>query len=470
MQDIELENCVITMYNRGCSMRSLSARFSISRGRVKRIIQKNQKGRETENISQAQEKKARGSKLDPYKEQVHGLLESYKDITNQRIYELVQQEGYQGKISTLRDYLVHVRGKKTSEPIYCVETRAGQRGSHDWGQYKIQYTETNIKENTVIFSFILNYSRRQYMEVVEDMGQTTLLNCLINAFIYFDGVPLEIKSDNQKNCVERWEDGRPIFNRNFLGFANHYQFKPLAIRPGKPSENLKIERPFYYFETNFLNGRSFMGRQDLKEQLQQWLIYHNDTRLHRTTRQRPIDLYGHEISCLQALPGVHYDTGRFGYRIVNNESAIEWDGYFYMVPKEYMHETCPVRATVRQLSIYSPGFMLIKQYPLAAKGSKEKYIGRHKTEGAPKTGDKPEELAQRLGKLGPIMQKYLQELKANKPKNYLYHLRAILSLKAQYYNEDIINAVSRALQYKVYEASSIENFLQGNAQKKNEIR
>jgi len=470
MKDIELENCVLTMYHRGWSQRSLSERFSISRGRVIRIIKRNQKDRAIEKLMQPKSKKAGVSKLDQFKEQVLQLLETYTDITNQRIYEQIKQDGYQGGITTLRDYLVQVRGKKTGEPIYCVETRSGQRGSHDWGQYKIQYKESGQIENTILFSFILNYSRRQYMEMVTDMQQNTLLSCLINAFIYFDGVPQEIKSDNQKNCVDRWEDGRPIFNRNYMSFANHYHFKPQAIHPGKPRENLKIERPFYYFETNFLNGRSFMGRQDLKEQLQQWLIYYNDTRIHRVTKQKPIDLYQQEITYLQALPDVHYDTGVFGYRIVNNESAIEWDGYFYMVPKEYMHESCPVRATASQLSIYSPGFMLIKQYPLAVRGSKEKYIGRHKVEGLAQTSPRPEELIQRLGSLGPVVQNYVQELKANKPKTFMYHLRIILSLKAQYYNQDIIMAINRALQYKVYEASSVENFLQANAQKKNEIR
>ena len=470
MQDLELENCVLTMYHRGWSQRSLAERFSISRGRVIRIIKRNQKDRATEKLVQPKPRKPRVSKLDPFKDQVHHLLETYTDITNQRIYEQIKQEGYQGGITRLGEYVAQIRGKKTGEPVYCVETRAGQRGSHDWGQYKIRYKKSGQTENTILFSFILNYSRRQYMEVVEDMGQMTLLNCLVNTFIYFDGVPKEIKSDNQKNCVERWEDGRPIFNRNYMAFANHYHFRPLAIHPGKPRENLKIERPFYYFETNFLNGRSFTDRHDLKEQLQQWLTYYNDTRTHRATKQRPIDLYQEEISYLQALPEVHYDTAKFGYRVVNNESAIEWEGYFYMVPKQYMHETCPVRATTSQLGIYSPGFMLIKQYLLATKGSKEKYIGRHKTDSMAPKSPRPEELVQRLESLGPVVQNYVRELKANKPKAYLYQLRAILSLKAQYYNEDIIMAINRALQYKVYEASSIENFLKANAVKKNEIR
>jgi len=51
-----------------------------------------------------------------------------------------------------------------------------------------------------------------------------------------------------------WECGQPIFNRHYLGFASHYGFRPLTIHPGKPTENLKNERPFYYLETNFLNA------------------------------------------------------------------------------------------------------------------------------------------------------------------------------------------------------------------------
>jgi len=41
------------------------------------------------------------------------------------------------------------------------------------------------------------YSRRQYIEVVEDKSQRTLFECLVYAFMYFDGVAREIKSDNQ---------------------------------------------------------------------------------------------------------------------------------------------------------------------------------------------------------------------------------------------------------------------------------
>jgi hypothetical protein len=60
-------------------------------------------------------------------------------------------------------------------------------------------------------------------------------------------------------------------------------------------------------------------------------------------------------------------------------------------------------------------------------------------------------------------------VKAHKDSSYRYHLRKVLSLKANYHQDDIILAVSRALRYRVYDSSAIENFLMVNAEKKNEI-
>ena len=252
-----------------------------------------------------------------------------------------------------------------------------------------------------------------------------------------------------------------------MAFATHYRFRPLTINPGKPRENLKVERPFYYLETNFLNGRKFRDKQDLKERLKTWLLRRNDQRIHRTTRQKPIDLYKEELGFLQPLPAKQYDTSIIGYRIVNNESAIQWENYFYIVPSQYMYETCPVRVNEKEIIIYSPGCEQIKCYPLAEKGRANRYIGRRKE---PQKYSLPaKEVAERLNAYGPIMQEYIQKLKKQKPGTYLHHWRQILSLKANYMAEDIIVAVKRALRYRVFGSQAIENFLKVNAEKKSEV-
>jgi len=467
MKDELLENNIISLHSKGWPVRRLSREFCISRQRVGRILRHNAHRRE--NGTDLPKPVKRSSVLDAYKEEIANLLEKHKNppITNQRLFELLEEKGYTGKITILRNYLAQVRGKKQAEPVVCVETAPGQRASHDWSDYNIEFSDQGGGQQTTFLSYILNYSRRQYIEVVGDKTRNTLMRCLLNAFVYFDGVPKEIKSDNQKACVDRWELGGPVFNKEYLNFATHYRFSPLAIRPGKPRENLKVERPFYYLETNFLNGRKFQNRQDLEEQLRTWLLERNDQRVHRTTRQKPIELYKTELTALQPLPPKHYDTSVMGYRVVNNESAIQWENYYYMVPRQYMYETCRVRANNGEITIYGHDCQQIAHYPLAENGSTNRYVGR--TEKSPKYALSAKEVAGHLNAFGTAMQEYMQQIKTCKPSSYLHHWRHVLSLKANYRTDDILMAIRRALKFRVFEGQAIENFLKMNAEKKSEI-
>ena len=240
MKDENLQNSVVTLFNRGWSIRRLARDLNISRNRVKRILSRHKIIRD-EGEEPIQKKQKRRSRLDPYKEYITELLEQFTapSPTCQRIFELIQEKGYDGGITILKDYLATIRSKKKPEPIFTVETEPGQRGQHDWSEYTITFTKSGEPEKVSFFSFILSYSRRQYIEVVENKTQTTLFRALINAFNYLAGVPREVKADNQKACVDRWEAGKPVFNAKYLQFATHYQFRPLTIRPGKPRENLK---------------------------------------------------------------------------------------------------------------------------------------------------------------------------------------------------------------------------------------
>jgi len=263
MKDEPLENSIVTLHGNGWSVRRLARELNVSRERVIRVLQGNEDKRK-QGGQAVTIKPKRTSMLDPFKETIAQLLEEFTDPppTNQRILELICEKGYSGGRSILSDYLKEIRGKSVPDPIRCIETAQGVRGYHDWSDYMIDFVEEG-KQKVTFFSFILGYSRRQYIEVVEDKTQRTLFKSLVDTFIYFDGVPLEIKSDNQKACVDRWELGKPVFNKQFLEFATHYRFRPLAIHPGKPTENLKIERPFNYLEMNFLNARKFYNLTDL---------------------------------------------------------------------------------------------------------------------------------------------------------------------------------------------------------------
>lgn len=466
-----MENSVITLHARGWAVRRISREFGISRERVTRILMQNNRKRET---GQAILRKTgeKPSKLDPYKEYIAQLLESYTDppVTSQRVLEKIREKGYQGGRTILGEYVASVRGKQAGEPVVYVETAPGQRGSHDWSEYSIYFTDAGAKQKVTFFSFILNYSRRQYIEVVKDKTQATLLGCLASAFVYFEGVTREVKSDNQKACVDRWEQGRPVFNHKFLEFACWYRFKPLTITPGKPRENLRVERPFYYLEKSFLNGRSFCNLQHLKDQLPEWLQGVNDMRVHRTTGETPLCMYQKEYPFLQPLPARHYDTSVTGYRVVNNESCVQWNGFFYAVPASYMHQMCLVRENQGQVVIYGPGGSEIIRHPLPAQNAAGKYVGRPVLPTHHKTSPNLEEVKLRLEAMGEAMTRFVEEIIRHNPASHRHHLCRVLELRVNYHQQDIILAVARALRYKVYESGAIETFLESYAQKKNEYR
>lgn len=465
MKDEQSENRVITLHGMGWSIHRISRELGISRGRVRRWLVSNSVLRDTTPGSQIKQKSERESKLDPYKSYIGDLLEGYSDITGQRVFEHLQQKGFDGGITIVRDYLNKVRDVGSKTPVRMVETGPGQRAAHDWSDYNIQFTSDEPGELTKVtfFSYILGYSRRQYISVVDDKKQPTLFRELIAAFIYMDGVPREIKSDNQKACVDRWEPGNPIYNRKYLEFATWYRFAPLTITPRRPVENLKIERPFYYLEKNFLNGRKFKDMEDLKRQLQQWLTEVNDTRIHGTTKKRPIDLYTEELPYLQPLPKHHYDTAHLTHLVVNQESCVQWKGYQYVVPQKYIYELCPVRITEKELIVYSSDGKQLAVYPLALKGQKGRYVGVHQKRGK-KPGLPISDVISRLESFAPEMAAYIEQVKRHKPHSWGYHLRRLLALKVNYHVDDIMTAVNRAKDYKVYEAGDIEGFLNNNSE------
>lgn len=465
MKDENLENTVVTLHvHKGWSIRKISRDLGISRGRIRRVLLSNSALRaSTPAEDKMPLKKPRGSKLDPYKELIAEWMDKYPKITGQRVYELLKEKGYDGGITICRQHVRSLRGLGSKTPVRMVETAPGQLAAHDWSDYNIIFTLTGEAQKVTFFSYILCYSRRQYIGVVEDKKQQTLFRELIAAFIYMDGVPRAIRSDNQKACVDQWEPGKPVFNRRYLEFATWYRFTPKTITPRRPVENLKIERPFWYLERSFLNGREFKDIEDLKIQLGQWLTQVNDLRIHGTTKKRPIDMYIEEQPYLQGLPANHYDTAVVTYKVVNQESCIYWEGYQYVVPEKYMYELCGVRITSEQIMIYAPGGEQIACHLLAEKGRKERYVGDHK-----RYAKKPDlaiaDVIDRLESFSPEMSQYIEQVRRHKPGSWRHHLRSLLALRVNYRVEDILVAVRRACKYKVFESGTIERFLENNSE------
>ena len=177
----------------------------------------------------------------------------------------------------------------------------------DDSTYTIDFSREG-RRRVHLFSYLLAYSRRQYLHFVESQDFTTTIREHVRAFEYFQGVAATCLYDNMKVVVTKYDGDEPVYNTRFLGFATHYGYRPVACRPRRSQTKGKVERPFHYVEKNLLNGRTFRSLEHLNEVTRWWLANVADVRIHRGTKKRPLDAHAEEQPHLLPLPAHPFET------------------------------------------------------------------------------------------------------------------------------------------------------------------
>ena len=208
----ELENLVVTRHQAGWSNRSLAKDLGISRNTVRKILKRHRRQRqEGHDLVEPKPRTPRTSKLDEHVPKIEKLLEKYPDIQGQRVFEKLQKVGYQGEISILHEKLNELRPKPKNKPVVRFETGPGEQRQMDWSPYTLNLQCGRLLV-VLCFSYILAFSRRQYIDFVERRDFHTLIRRHRSAFEYFDGVPAHCLYDSEKTVVLRCEANQPIFN------------------------------------------------------------------------------------------------------------------------------------------------------------------------------------------------------------------------------------------------------------------
>ena len=453
----EFEHTLIVMHHEGWSIRSLCRHFRTSRNAVRRILRAHERQRD-QGHDILKKRLKRVSKLDAFEPEMKNILEHYPKITAVRLHEKLVEEGFTGGITILRGRLADLRPRK--EPVIRFETPSGQQGQMDWSPYTMPFTRTG-KATVQCFSYILGFSRRQYIDFTTRRDFYSLIRRHQDAFQYYQGVPKECLYDNEKSVVLRWEAGKPVFNPAFTNFITHYRCKPIACRPGHPETKGKIESPFNYIEKNLLGGREFKDLEDLRHIARWWLLKKSDLHLHRTTGKPPLELFAEEK--LQPLPLHPYDTAEVALRLCDDEGFVSFETNRYSVPSNYIADIVSLKATDQEILIYSPEIDLIATH------------GREPAGAGTKVEDPNHFLPKRLRyglepvkeaflALGDAADTFLKGLIEKHPKNVGFHARSILRMKEHYESDDIERALEHALRYHAFDGHAVERILKAKAQ------
>jgi transposase len=456
----EAINEIVHRRTLGQSIRKIARSMCLSRRAVNRALTEHDSTRQqgAPHPELPKRRRRRSSVLDGYEEAIDGFIKRYPDITIIRLLEELRGLGYDGGYSILRERVKTLRAPAAARPVERFETGPGIQAQMDWAEYTIDFSAEGSRRVN-LFSYLLGYSRRQYLRFTERQDFETLLREHIRAFEHLQGAAATCLYDNMKTVVDRWEGGEPLYNTRFLAFATHYGFRPRACWPRRPQTKGKVERPFFYVESNLLNGRTFSSLEHLNQTTAMWLANTADVRTHRETGKRPIDAFAEEQPHLLKLPGAAYDTAKVVYRVVDVEGTISYDNNLYSTPWRFVGRMLPVRVTEEQLIVYDPASLeVIACHALVPRPSK----GERRIDAAhrPARDSKEQEevLRERFCELGEPALRFLDGL-LRAHRNGKSQARKVLSLLSLYHRDDVLAAFERAARYHAFSCHSLERIL-----------
>jgi len=401
---------IVQRHQGGMSVRAIARELGLSRGAVTRALARVQAQRDGR-VAAAPRPRPRQSIIDPFEPLLKELLAKYPNLTTMRALEELQARGFTGQYTVVRQRLGLLRPRAARPPVPRFETGPGLQAQMDYGVYDVDFTREG-RRRVYLFSYLLGYSRRQYLHFVESMDLATTLREHVHAFHHLGGVARVCLYDNFKAVVLRHDADGVLYNPKFLAFATHYGFRPHACRVRRPQTKGKVERKFLYAESSLLNGRSFDTLAHLNEVTAWWLQSVADVRVLRDFKETPRQRHEREQPQLLTLPSCDFDTAQVVYRHVNVEGYVSHRLNLYSVPWSYIGQVLPVRVSESEVVIYSNALEEVARHPLVASthsGVRQTSKSHHPSDDR---GQRELLLRQRFTELGPLAVQFLQGLLA----------------------------------------------------------
>ena len=281
----------------GLAIREIRRRTGLHRETIRRAL--------ASSTPPGYSRSARGSKLDPFKDEVHRLLRDDPGIESQRIRELLIEQGFEGGKTIVDDYVREVR------PLF-VDQRTFQRTIYRPGdvlqfdlwqpkrEIPVGYSQT--RKGYVVVG-VLGYSRFGAGALVFSKEAPDVLWGMRRCVWRTGGLPGRLVVDRE-GCLHAG-GGRPT--EEFASFCGQLQVGWRILDPGDCEAKGVCERLQGFMETSFEPGRSFANELDFQDQLDRWFSERANVRLHRTLRERPVDRLAREALRSLLEPGPDLD-------------------------------------------------------------------------------------------------------------------------------------------------------------------
>lgn len=238
-----------------------------------------------------------------------------------------------------------------------VDTSPGEIAQVDFGYAgKLYDPARGVLRRAWCFVMTLGFSRLMFVRLVFDQTIETWLDLHEQAFRELNGVVATVVPDNNRRAVLRAAfaiDGPCELNRSYRELAQRYGFVIDPAPPGQPRKRGKAEAAVKYLKNNPLKARDGESLPDVQAALVQWNREVASTRVHGTTRRRPLDLFNElERAALRSLPSSPGEPVLWKKARVHPDSHVAFRERLFSVPWRLTGADVWVRADGAQVEIF----------------------------------------------------------------------------------------------------------------------
>ena len=424
---------------------AIARELAIDRKTVRQVLRPTQRAR-----------RRRRSKLDAFRPVIRKLV--LEDaLTAVRVVDEIRPLGYNGGYTILTDYIRSFRPRPVVRPHLRFETGPGVQGQVDLSPYTVSIAEKLV--DVVCFSFVLGFSRWQFIRFVRHADVHAVCHSHALAFEACGGVPREILYDRMKQVVIHSERDHVIFHELFAALARHYGFRAVPLAPGYKEGKGRVENPFGYVEGNFLLGRRFHDWADFEVHTQWWLRERAWVRVHRTTHERPLDRLEQERPHLIGLPERRFEAAIVVPRLIGDDFCVAWETNRYSVPPRYTGKTAWVRVLEGRLEVRVE-METIAVHDLRATRGRRYVAPEHEAEFR-QTATSRQVVREQFVRLGSAAEAFAVGLEQERKGAAGYHMRQILTLAERVGVARVAEALRHAERYAAFDCHAVARIVAG---------
>lgn len=325
---------------RGVSIKELARRSGLSRNTVRAAVRSS--------VPPRYARARTGSKLDPFKDEIHRLLGGDPRLPGQRIRELIAPLGFDGGKTIVDDYLREVR------PLFLPPPRTFQRTVYRPGEIcqfdlwepreEIPVGHGQTRKAWVVVA-CLGYSRAGAGAVMFTKQTPDLLAGIRRCLWSLGALPKTLVWDRQSGLHA--QGGRPT--DEFAGFCGQLRVDWYFCEPRDPQAKGVVERMQDFLERSFEPGRRFANELDFQLQLDDWFENRANARQHKTLRCRPVDRLVEERGVMAPLPPRAPDVDRRWVLRVAPDPHLRFDTCDYSLDPILVGRRVEARVTDREV-------------------------------------------------------------------------------------------------------------------------